>query len=350
MLFDAAEAGDVAALAAAPDLTARQPPYGWTLLHVAAHAGQLDAVRLLLERGLDVNAREEGDNSYAMHWAAAAGHLEVVRVLADAGGDVIGAGDDHALEVIGWATCFDACHADVAEFLVSRGARHHVWSAIAMGLEPRAEDVTRRMSRNEEHQTPLHFAVRKGRTDAVRRLLSLGADPLAVDAMGRSVADYANTPDIDRPVMQAIRELTLAELESARRGAREPRLGRLDAIASLALGDFALAARSVGAAGDAVGPVATGGAARLLPLMSQRGDLAAVRWLLERGADPDAGEPLHLAASRGHTDVVRALLDAGADPRRRDAEHDSDAVGWAVFFGRQDIAAILRAHLEGRSR
>src|SRR5690349_23131937 len=114
MLVEAAETGDLATLAAAPDLSERKPPYGWTLLHVAAHAGQLDAVKLLVERGLDVNAREEGDNSYAMHWAAAEGQLEVVRALADAGGDVIGAGDDHALEVIGWATCFGECHDDVA--------------------------------------------------------------------------------------------------------------------------------------------------------------------------------------------------------------------------------------------
>jgi ankyrin repeat protein len=42
-------------------------------------------VDLLLERGLDVNSRERGDNTYAMHWAAAGGYLEVVRVLADAG-------------------------------------------------------------------------------------------------------------------------------------------------------------------------------------------------------------------------------------------------------------------------
>jgi len=341
MLVEAAETGDLATLAAAPDLSERKPPYGWTLLHVAAHAGQLDAVKLLVERGLDVNAREEGDNSYAMHWAAAEGQLEVVRALADAGGDVIGAGDDHALEVIGWATCFGECHDDVAEFLVSRGARHHVFSAIAMGLrdELRAEDVTRRMSRNEDHQTPLHFAVARDRPELVARLLELGADPLAVDGSGRGIADYANTPDADRAVMEAIRRLTLAELDSARRGVRPPRMTRNDMIAALALGDFDLAERATRAPGEH--------AAQLLPLMSQRGDLAAVCFLLERGADPDAGEPLHLAASRGHTEVLHALLAAGADPRRRDPEHDSDALGWAMFFNRQDVAAILRAHLEG---
>ena len=59
------------------------------------HSGHLAAVDLLLRRGLDVNTREKGDNTYAMHWAAAAGHLDVVRRLADAGGDVVGHGDDH---------------------------------------------------------------------------------------------------------------------------------------------------------------------------------------------------------------------------------------------------------------
>ena len=101
-------------------------------------------VDLLLQRGLDVNTREKGDNTYAMHWAAAAGHLDVVRRLADAGGDVVGQGDDHELEVIGWATCWDGCdddaHRAIADFLVSRGARHHIFSAIAMNL---ADEVRR---------------------------------------------------------------------------------------------------------------------------------------------------------------------------------------------------------------
>ena len=144
-LFDAARNGDVGALATLLDqlpekLHVRTRPYEHTLLHTAAHNGHLAAVELLLRRGLDANVREKGDNTYPMHWAAAAGHLDVVRRLADAGGDVVGHGDDHELEVIGWATCWDDVHRDIAEFLVQRGARHHVFSAIAMNL---AEEIRR---------------------------------------------------------------------------------------------------------------------------------------------------------------------------------------------------------------
>jgi ankyrin repeat protein len=130
-LFDAARHGDVGRLRVLLDshpdkLHARDKPYEWSLLHAAAHKGHLAAVELLLTRGLDVNTREKGDNTCAMHWAAAAAHLDVVRRLADAGGDVIGLGDDHALEVIGWATCWNECddeaHRAVADLLVSRAS------------------------------------------------------------------------------------------------------------------------------------------------------------------------------------------------------------------------------------
>src|SRR5262249_6013329 len=120
--------GDAAALAALLDehpekLHVRDKPYEWTLLHLAANGGHLACADLLLRRGLDVNVRESGDNTYAMHWAAAHGHLDVVRRLADAGGDVIGHGDDHELEDIGWAACTNPCHTLDAASLPALGPR-----------------------------------------------------------------------------------------------------------------------------------------------------------------------------------------------------------------------------------
>jgi ankyrin repeat protein len=363
-LFGAAQHGDVATLAAILDedpdrLHARAKPYEWSLLHAASHQGQLAAVDLLLSRGLDVNTREKGDNTYAMHWAAAAGHLDVVRRLADAGGDVVGHGDDHELEVIGWATCWEGCddaaHRAVADFLVSRGARHHIFSAIAMNL---ADEVRRivaadpsalnsRQSRNENNRTPLHFAVVKNRQEMISLLLELGADPLAVDGSGQPVAVYATAPDTDRRVMEQIRAMTSAELVSADRGRRPPRGSPMDLVALLALGEWTIAEHLLRENGGLTEP-----AGGVLHLMAKRNDVAAVRWLLEHGADPNGRwahwdadvTPLHLAAAHGHAEIVRLLLAVGCDPNIRDSKHDGDAIGWAEYFQQPEIVEILRAH------
>jgi ankyrin repeat protein len=86
--------------------------------------------------------------------------------------------------------------------------------------------------------------------------------------------------------------------------------------------------------------------------MAKRGNVAAMKWLLDHGADPNAlwahwdadVTPLHLAILESHADVVSVLLASGADPRIRDSKHDSDALDWADFFKRRDIVRILRDH------
>ena len=361
-LFDAAERGDADSLGALLDahpekLRVTKPPYAWSLLHVAAHRGQASVVDLLLARGLDVNTRERGDNTYPIHWAAAAGHGYVVRQLIDAGADVVGAGDDHALEVIGWATCWEGCdddaHRAIVDMLLRHGARHHVFSLIAMNrgdelrrlvaADPSA--LNRRMSRNENHATPLHFAVRMRRPDMIPLLLELGADPLAVDGDGFPPAAYAMSPDADRAMMERIRAMTAAELVSAERGQRTPRTRSLDLLAALALHDWDVADRLVRDDPRLLEP-----AGGTLHLAAKRGDAAVVRWLLEHGAAPngiwahwDANvTPLHLAVLGGHADVIRILRDAGADPTIEDSKHHSSAIGWAEFFGRPDFVKILQ--------
>jgi len=347
-LFDAAEKGDLAGLTALLDahpekLQVRNKPYEHTLLHVAAASGRLANVDLLLDRGLDVNTREKGDNTYAMHWAAAAGHLDVVRRLADAGGDVVGHGDDHELEVIGWATdwdgCDDATHRAVADYLVSRGARHHIFSAISLSLADEVRRIVgadpaalrRPQSHNEDFRLPLHFAVLKNRPEMVALLLELGADPLAKDGSGYPAAAYATAPDIDRSVMEMIRA----------------RSGNTDLFTALALGDQATAERLLR---ENPGVAERGGASfGVLHLMAKRNNVAAVKWLLDHGVDPSARwnhwdaevTPLHLAIMQGHKEIARLLLAAGADPSVRDTQHNADAIGWAEFFGRKDILELL---------
>jgi ankyrin repeat protein len=371
-LFDAARKGDVQGLRALldehPDKRfIRDKPYEWTLLHAAASRDQnsnvpkdaLGVVNLLLERGLDPNALERGDRTYAMHWAAAAGDLAVVRRLADAGGDLIGHGDDHELEIIGWATCWEGCdddaHRAVANFLISRGAHHHVFSAIAMGLGDEVRRIVaanpgalnQRMSRNENHQSPLHFALRMNRPEMVALLIELGADPLAVDASGNPPAAYAHQPGIDRPIMESVRDMTLAELDSAIRGHRAANVTMMDLVAALSLGDLEMAERLIEANPELV--AAHGASSGALHMMAMRNDARAARWLLDHGADVNGlwtqwesrVTPLHLAAGGGHVGAVRVLLDAGASTTILDSRFESDALGWARHFNMQDVIRIL---------
>jgi ankyrin repeat protein len=201
-----------------------QPHAGWTALHTAARAGQLDVVRLLLANGADPNAREAGDNTYPLHWAGAGRLVETARALLDAGGDVHGIGDLHALEVIGWATYFHPEYAepwpDVVPLLLERGARHHIYSAMSLGgleliralVEEIPDALDRRMSRFEEGRTPLHFAIERKRYDILDLLIELGADLEAENDGGQTALAVAMLRG-DREAMRRLHDA----------GAKQPR-------------------------------------------------------------------------------------------------------------------------------
>ena len=179
--------------------SAHKAHYIRTGLHVAATAGHVGVVRLLVEQGADPNACEAGDNTYPLHWAAANGNVEIVRALLDAGGDVHGTGDAHEGGVIGWATNENPHRAEVIALLVERGARHHIFSAINLGdlnlIEKVVEDdpaaLDRRMSRFDRGQTPLHVAINRQRHDILDLLIDLGADVEAKDMGGQTPMDLA---------------------------------------------------------------------------------------------------------------------------------------------------------------
>jgi hypothetical protein len=177
------------------------------LLHLAAEGGHLACVELLLERGLGVHLRDRGDNATALHWAAQGGHIPVMERLLAAGADIDGDGDLHEVGVIGWATCFRDLRVDAADFLLARGAKPTIFSAVALDRADLVRDVVRRdrslvgakMSRFEQHRTPLHLAVLKNRPQMVALLLELGADPSAKDDSGSTPLNLV-APTTDKSI------------------------------------------------------------------------------------------------------------------------------------------------------
>jgi uncharacterized protein len=86
----------------------------------------------------------------------------------------------------------------------------------------------------------------------------------------------------------------------------------------------------------------------LLHHMASQGELGKARLLVEHGARIDAiddeyrSTPLALAARRGQRDVAALLLDRGADPEAAGAPW-ATPVAWALKRGHADVANMIRA-------
>jgi len=96
---------------------------GFTPLHYAAFFGHPEAAKLLIERGADLEARSTNEqfalDAAPLHSASAAGQLAACEVLLDAGADV------NAVQHGGYTALLDAAanrNGELMELLLERGA------------------------------------------------------------------------------------------------------------------------------------------------------------------------------------------------------------------------------------
>ena len=133
---------------------------GETSLTYAAQEGHTDCVRLLLQRGADVN-KPSGCRSTAAHYAAERGHSETLLALLDNAGCDVDARGIWGMTPLMWAA--QEGHTECAQLLLERGA-----------------DIS---SLDAGEFTAAHFAIVCGHLEVLRLLLASAADPPTLDPM-----------------------------------------------------------------------------------------------------------------------------------------------------------------------
>jgi serine/threonine-protein phosphatase 6 regulatory ankyrin repeat subunit B len=273
------------------------------------HAGDVAAVRALLEQGTDPNLRtQEPFSATVLMTAASRGDAEMIRTLLAAGARV------NAKDSEGQTALLIAAN---------RGSTEAVKALLAAKADT---DVSVYMLGGG--RTPLMMALSTGNVEMARALLEAGASVYITTSYGATALRFAMWHDT--PEMRQLVQQMLAAGAEVDAGRAPPPPGSL----STAPGG-AQAVRTVRSAeGTALGDVAAHGGAEM------------ARILLAAGASVDARQtgwktPLMLAAARGNTALVRLLLESGADAQARDAAGKT-ALDLALAGGPTEVAQLLR--------
>ena len=294
----------------------------------AALRGDAEAVRSLLDRGADVEAKTRIGSYNPLHLASRGGHVPIMRMLLEAGAN------PRAVTTTSGVTPLHLAAASI-------GGAEAVAALLAHRADPNAREAS-------AGQTPLMFAAGSNRTSAVRELLKGGADP----GLSTKVIDVLPSLALDREATKRFRKMISVDTgeeadpgdddgsyDDNHRLAVELSPGELQA-AIRAQRDFLKSGYDVGAVDghslarvrpdypggpDVVRPPfrevlvgKTGGMTALLHA-AREGHIEAAIALLEGDANVnqasgDGTSPLLIATLNGQFDLAMVLLDHGADP------------------------------------
>ncbi|HEX5223390.1 MAG TPA: ankyrin repeat domain-containing protein [Verrucomicrobiae bacterium] len=264
-----------------------------TALKYAAQKGHLDAVKLLLASGANVDEKFGGSfdpgQKTALMYAAKAGHLEIAQTLIAAGAAPT-ARDQRGKTLLHYAA--EGGHAGMIDLLMKHSLKVETKTKdgtsplMAAAATGHADAITALVKAGADPNrftggmTALWYAASGGHTTAVQALLNAGADPKA--------GDKAFSP-LQAASMDGHKDVVNLLLKHGKTGKK---------------------------GGDAKKTTETDGAA--LADAALMGQVDIVRTLLESGADPDVPGEEHFTAlmgavRAGRIELVQMLLKAGAD-------------------------------------
>jgi ankyrin repeat protein len=322
---------------------------GETPLMTAARTGNADAVRMLLTFGANVNAREAWRGQTALMWAAAENHADVVKLLIELRADVNARSTHYEFPKLtggNGGIIHDRSEGGLTPlfFAARQGAIESADRLIEAGAEVNVTEP-------QYGFTPMQTAIFNGHYDLAARLVDKGADvndgSLYTAVEMRNLATYSNRPN--PPETDAhLSSLDVITLLLAR-GADPNRVYTKKIPPRQAQGDI----------------VVTPGATPLYRAMKAT-DLAVVRLLLDKGANPsasikDGSTPLMMASGMGARrvasdedviekagtadplDAVKMFVAAGAD-----IDAQNDLGNTALHYAAQTGASRIVEYLVGK--
>lgn len=274
--------------------------FGMTSLHWAAHNGNEVMTRLLLNFGANANYNGGAQRS-PLHEAVKNRHLAVAMLLLEASEANI-----NQKEGLRWKTPLEIAvnNRDEAmvQFLLNNRADPNIgnplYNAVYRGDEVIVDLLLNHGAyvnkRNDDSNTPLHFAVSSEQVNVVRLLLKNGARVLKKDRYGYTVKSK------NSEIEQLLNDYKEAELSPLHEAAKNGSVDELNCLLSE--------------------PQVS------IDSQNKSGKTALI-----------------FAAGRGHVEVVNMLISAGADVNIRDNKGNT-ALHRAVMKHHWDVAHILLMH------
>ena len=353
----AAGAGDIEAvkqhLTKGMDINTKDGKFGMHPLSWAALHGQSQMVGFLIQQSADVNAKNK-DGATALHVAAFLGQYEVAELLVQKGADVNAKNEDGDTPISStmadWGTTefvaqllqiqvdrekVETGRAKVAELLSQQGAQtgfagfagNDIWTAAVSGdIEAVKQQLAKGVdvnAKNKDGASALHAAAIVGQYEVAELLIQKGAN---VNFRSNDGTTAMNALKTDWGTVQFIAQLLQIQVDREKVETGRTKVAKL--------------LSQQGANTNFSGPVGSD-----IWAATGAGDIEAVKQHLAKGMDVDAknkdgATALHVAAFLGQYEVAELLIQKGANVNVS-GDDGGTALHAAAFLGQYEFAKLL---------